>query len=485
MPAHSRSAAVPSPLPVTASLPPKLEADAISAAQDAFIGAALVGPTVSVALTLAALAAATAYGAPVTLALTAIPVLVIANAYRRLNLWNANCGASFEWVGRAINPYLGFLTGWLMVAGTLIGTLSPVVALGPNVLAVFGAPTGGKWDNVLLGTMLTVVMLVISVIGIRLSARTQVSIGIIEYALLITIAGIGLWWVLIRHPGSFPVTRGWFSLNGIGGHGSLPAGFLLAVFMYSGWDGTLYVNEEVRHRRENPGKAAMIAVLIAAGLFILAQIGLQGVVSPAKLQANSASALVYVATVVGGPVLGKCAAIALALSVIAATGAGILLTARIVYGMASQRVLPPFLGNVSTRFRTPVAATVASGVILIVLTWLYLLGTSIQAAFTYVIDITGLLYASFYILTALAAVVYYRHRVMSDGTEFVTLGVLPLAAAGFLGWVIYQTCRASNAAQNLSLLGVAGAGVVLMIAARVFLRPAFFSIPRQSDPGPR
>ena len=124
-----------------ASPVPRLEADAISAAQDAFIGAALVGPTVSVALTLAALAAATAYGAPVTLLLTAVPVLVIANAYRRLNLWNANCGASFEWVGRAISPYLGFLTGWLMIAGTLIGTLSPVVALGPNVLAVLGAPT--------------------------------------------------------------------------------------------------------------------------------------------------------------------------------------------------------------------------------------------------------------------------------------------------------------------------------------------------------
>jgi len=91
-----RGHAWPLPAPLAASLPPKLEADAISAAQDAFIGAALVGPTVSVALTLAALAAATAYGAPVTLALTAIPVLVIVNAYRRLNFWNANCGASFE-----------------------------------------------------------------------------------------------------------------------------------------------------------------------------------------------------------------------------------------------------------------------------------------------------------------------------------------------------------------------------------------------------
>ncbi len=42
---------------------------------------------------------------------TGIPMLVIANAYRRLNMWNVNCGASFEWAGRSINPYLGFMTG--------------------------------------------------------------------------------------------------------------------------------------------------------------------------------------------------------------------------------------------------------------------------------------------------------------------------------------------------------------------------------------
>ena len=120
---------------------PRLEPDAIGATQDTIIGMASSAPAATVGLSLAALAVATAYGSGPILILTAIPMLIIANAYRRLNLWNANCGASFEWVGRAISPYLGFLTGWLMIAGTLIGTLSPVVALGPNILAVFGAPT--------------------------------------------------------------------------------------------------------------------------------------------------------------------------------------------------------------------------------------------------------------------------------------------------------------------------------------------------------
>ena len=159
--------AVPQPTMAAASqvaVPaPKLEPDAISVAQDTFIGAALVGPSVSVALTLAALAAATAYAGPAVLALTAIPMIIIANTYRRLNLWNANCGASFEWVGRAINPYLGFLTGWLMAAGTLIGTLSPVVVLAPSILAIFNQSTTNKVSNVAIATGISVIMLIIAV----------------------------------------------------------------------------------------------------------------------------------------------------------------------------------------------------------------------------------------------------------------------------------------------------------------------------------
>src|SRR5690348_11475153 len=336
-----------SPAVTAGTAPPpaaRLEPDAIGVAQDTVIGMASSAPAATVGLSVAALAAATAYGSGPILILTAIPMLVIANAYRRLNLWNANCGASFEWVGRAINPYLGFITGWLMVAGTLIGTLTPVLVLGPNILAVFGSSGTSTWPNVAIATGMAVVMLVIAVVGIRLTARTQVAIGVLEYLLIVAFSVWGLIWVLGHHAGTFHITSGWFSLHGIGGKGSLAAGFLIAVFMYTGWDGTLYVNEEVRHRRVNPGRAAMIAVTVAAGIFILAQVGLQGVVSPGKLQANSSSILGYLGQVLGGNAGGKALALALALSVIAATGAGILLTARILYGMASHRVLPPALG---------------------------------------------------------------------------------------------------------------------------------------------
>ncbi|HXW45390.1 MAG TPA: APC family permease [Streptosporangiaceae bacterium] len=465
----------------TTARPTRLEPNAISVVQDTLIGLADTGPTVSIAFSLVLLIAATAYGAPLVLLITAVPMLIIANAYRRLNLWNANCGASFEWVGRAINPYLGFLTGWLMLAGTLFGTLTPVTALGPSILAVFNQSANATWPNVGIATGLVVVMLIISVVGIRITARTQVAIGVIEYLILIAFAIWGLTWVLGHHAGTVGISASWFSLHGVGGGGSLVGGFLIAVFMYTGWDGSLYVNEEVKHRRENPGRAAMLAVGIAAILFTLAQVGLQGVTSYKNLNNNSTSVLIYIGHLVSGSGFGgQVLALALALSVIAATGVGIVLSARITYGIASYRALPDFLAKVSRRFRTPAVATVVAGLILLALGWIYLLTTSVQNAFGYVLDNTGILYASFYCVTALAAIVYYRRRVMSNWKDMLTLGLLPIASVVFLAWIAIKSIFEAPAAQNYSLLGFLIAGIVLLIVARFVLRSTFFQTKRES-----
>ena len=41
-------------------------------------------------------------------------------------------------------------------------------------------------------------------------------------------------YVLGHHPGSVPITKGWFSLSGVNGKGDAVAGFLVAVFVYGG-----------------------------------------------------------------------------------------------------------------------------------------------------------------------------------------------------------------------------------------------------------
>jgi len=470
-------------LPGTVPAPPtRLEPDAIGVAQDTVIGMATSAPAAVVAIILASLAVTASYSGGLLLIISAVPMLIIANAYRRLNMWNANSGASFEWVGRSINPYLGFLTGWLMIAGYVLGTLSGVEVLGPSVLTVFNATETQKWD-IGIATAVGLVMIVIAVVGIRITARTQVAMAVVEYAILVGMSIWGLFYVLGHHAGTFPITSGWFNINGIGGKGDAVGGFLIAIFAYSGWDGTVYVNEEVRHRRTNPGRAALIAVALLAVIYTLAQVGLQGVVSPAKLQANGDSALVYVAGVLGGSGWEKAMAVSLALSVIATTGAGIVVGARIIYGMASYRALPEFLANVPRRFATPATASIVFGLVVVAAAWVYLLATSVQNAFSYVVNLTGILFAIFYVLTALASMTYYRRRVFASVWDAVVLGLLPLGSAGFLVWMVAKSVTESPVPQRWSLAGIVGVGLILMVLSRVVLRSQFFNIRRESDPG--
>ncbi|HEX6931602.1 MAG TPA: hypothetical protein VF162_05645, partial [Streptosporangiaceae bacterium] len=151
-------------------------------------------------------------------------------------------------------------------------------------------------------------------------------------------------------------------------------------------------------------------------------------------------------------------------------------------GMASYRALPGFLSNVSRRFATPVYASIGVGVLIMVFSTVYYLATStVQNAFFDVIDVTGFLFSIFYIMTARAAMVYYRRRIFRGVGDFITIGLLPLGAAGFLGWVLVQSMRGVPAVQNWSLVAIIVVGLVLMAIARFAFRSPFFQIRRESD----
>ena len=278
--------------------------------------------------------------------MTAVPMLIIANAYRRLNLWNANCGASFEWVGRAINPYLGFLTGWLMIAGYIIGAVSGVEVLGPSVLAVFGANATqhrGQHhhrDRRRAGHA-----------GDR-SRRDPAhradpgrhGHGRVRDPRRLRHRRAWCWsWATIPAPSRSPA--GWFSLPGSAARAASPAGCCCRG---------LHLHRLGRHPvrqrgsqapagQPRPGRRSSPSAAHRHLHPVAGRPARRGV--PGRLQAHAADALVYVAPRLGGGGWAKVMALALALSVIAATGTGIVLTARIIYGMASCQVLPAFLAQ--------------------------------------------------------------------------------------------------------------------------------------------
>ena len=100
------------------------------------------------------------------------------------------------------------------------------------------------------------------------------------------------------------------------------------------------------------------------------------------------------------------------------------------------------------------------------------------------VNLTGLLFAIFYVLTALANIVYYRRRVLSGVWDALILGLLPLGSAGFLVWMVEKSLVAAPTPERWSMVGVVAAGLLLMLGARFGLKSWFFQIQRESDPGP-
>ena len=73
------------------------------------VGLALgsAAPTASIALTLAAIVAASSYASPVAILIIGLPMLGIAAAFKRLNRWHVNCGATYQWAPAPSRPTTG------------------------------------------------------------------------------------------------------------------------------------------------------------------------------------------------------------------------------------------------------------------------------------------------------------------------------------------------------------------------------------------
>lgn len=316
--------------------------------------------------------------------------------------------------------------------------------------------------------------------GIRITARTQVGMAVVEYAILAGFAIVGFVAVLGHHHGTYPVTKGWFSLSGIGGKGSLAAGLLLAVFMYTGWG---------RHRVRERGSQAPPGQPRPVGRF-------RGRLPRGDLHRGC------------GGLAGRGVASQVAGQLVLGAGLRCPGAGRPGVGQGDDAV-PGAVGDRHRRsqhrhpdpdhvrdgqssgasrgpgqgkrsFQNARGRSILTGLTLIAILWAYLLSSSIAGAFTQLIDVTGILTAGFYILTALATIVYYRRRVFSNAWDALLAGILPFAAAEFLAWIVVRSLQAAPASQRWSVAGIIAVGVVLMLSARCALRSPFFQIPRDS-----
>jgi amino acid transporter len=460
----------------------RLKADALRLGDTVVLAMASSGPTQSIAASMAALLVAVAYAGFLPLAICFVPMLGIAIGYQRLNAWQPSAGATYSWVGRALNPHAGFFAGWIMLMYYTIGTVSLTPLLGSYLLSFFSATAASdKYDTALIGTLLNLLVLGVAALGIKLSARFQWGWAIFEYLVLLGFCAVAIGLIYTGHlHHTVHLAASWFTVSGAGGFHALIAGVLVAIFLYSGWDTAAYVGEEVQGRAA--GRAAITSVVLLFVIYSVGIVALQGVAPDSALQSHAADVLAFVGSKIGGGFWADVMIVAVLGGTLASLQAAIVSAGRISFAMGRDRVFPRWFGAVNTRYRSPMNATILVGLSNVVFLWGSTLVGSIGNALSDIVSTLGLIAAMFYLLTSVTAIWCYRRSIMSGAANFWLGGVLPGVGAAFMAFVIIYEL-ATNALNGVELgfgFGFAGFGLVLSFISSRIGKARFYSDPTVS-----
>jgi amino acid transporter len=255
---------------------------------------------------------------------------------------------------------------------------------------------------------------------------------------------------------------------------------LIAIYLFVGWESSVYLSEETEEAETAPGKAAILSVIILGIFYTLILVSFQGVVPLAELQAHSESALTYIAGQLVPAPWDKFMALAIALSVLGTTQAFLIDTSRIAFAMGRDHLIPKRFGALSRKYRTPVFSTLLFGGVTIVILWGYIFSSSVAESFTTVLSAVGGFFAIFYAATAIATTVYYRTLITRSVKDALLIGVFPLASATVLIWILIQTFTDFSGAARWTFAVVILAGIAMMTVARFVYRSSFFSLRRDT-----
>jgi amino acid transporter len=287
----------------------------------------------------------------VTIILIALlAMLITAVSYGRMGALYPTAGSAYTYVGKGLNPHLGFLAGWAMILDYLLQPLINTVWIStalherylPQIPYI-------AWAAVIAG-----IMTVLNLAGVKSSARAnKVLLAVMSVVVAFFV------WLAIRYlwhgqgwAGLFS-TEPFYNPKTFNSHKILTA-TSFAALTYIGFDGVTTLAEDV----ENPKRNVLLAVVLTcifAGVCSGFEAYLGARVWPDwRSFPNLETAFMDICSRVGGVFLFNAMGVIL---IVAAFGSGLTGTlgaARLLFGMGRDGVLPrKFFGYLKPGSSTP------------------------------------------------------------------------------------------------------------------------------------
>lgn len=407
-----------------------LRAGALGLFEDTVASVANVAPSSTVAFTLALLVGFAGLASPLAVFVAGILMLLCAAGYSRFNDWTAHAGAPYVWLGAAVKPYIGYGLGVMAIVACTAANIGNITLGGTYLLSGVISP-GGVFSNILVwivsaAFMAAVVLLAIR--GIRPTIVVQMIIIGVEYAIVILFVILALNREFAGlaagvHAPSLSEFAIGTSPNGFSG---IADAGVICGFLYAGWEVPLILSEETRKPNFNPGRGAILGVIFLTIWYTFLTVVFQGVAPQSQILAHGTDVMSYAGTLLLPQPWARLLPLAVFSAVFATTQMQLTESARILFAMGRDRLLPKVFGKVHQTFQTPWIACLVLGCVPPLFLIPYLVSSAATTAIGYIISADGMIYLVMYGAVALGCFWYYRKVLTSSVGNLLITGVAPV-----------------------------------------------------------
>jgi amino acid transporter len=314
-----------------------------------FYGLVLIQPTAPIPLF--GVAQKLSNGHTVTVILIAMLAMVVtAVSYGRMAAIYPSAGSAYTYVGRVINPHLGFLIGWAMILDYVLQPLLGVVWISTALQSRYlhAIP---YW---LIALITVFILTALNLRGIKTSAKTNKLLMFVMCAVIAVFFYLAVRYLfhLDRWAGIFS-TEPFYDPKTFDAH-RIWGATSFAALTYIGFDGITTLSEDVKNPRRNV-LLATVLVCVLTGIISGVEVYLGQRIWPNwHTFPNLETAFMDVCSRVGGSALFQAMG---AILILAALGSGLtggLGAARLLFGMGRDGVLPRrFFAHLHPESNTP------------------------------------------------------------------------------------------------------------------------------------
>ncbi len=284
-------------------------------------------------------------------------------SYAELSAMYPKSAAEFVYTEEAFKiRILSFLLGWIIIFSGILSAATVALGFAGYLAILIGIPS--IYLVVIFAVILIVIISLINFVGIRASTWTNIIFTLIEVSGLIFIIIIGI---------PYLGTINYFVLSNGGSFGAIFSSVALIFFAYIGFEDIANVAEEVKEPSRNLPRAIIYSIIITTVLYCLTALSVVSILQDNPIPDPQAP-LSSVASIALGPIGG----IIMSFIALFATANTVLImmivTSRMMYGMAKDKALPEGLSKVSPKFKTPALAVLVTAILTIIPLGLYFFG---------------------------------------------------------------------------------------------------------------